>query len=321
MSTAAKDPRINNLFTKGSHHRNLSVVTLNQNLFFGKDPTQSTNCHYLVLFNNPVDRQPVTALGTQMYPSRRNLLLQKFDETTERSYAYLLVDLKPTTPDSLRLRTDVLGTGIEKEKYEEEEVEEEDMKGEEEYPDLLACRPCGLVLAPAWGLVDHQIRGCLVDEPPAKRCKREDGVEGTYGYELECYLTDLPATVCCADQLPVRVQNRVQSFVVNTDSCDRERTHWVAFHFPKEGPTEFFDSIGRAPETYHPCFRSLLIPTGPQYKFNTVRVQPEDGETCVLYCVHFVKYRYKNFTLQDIVNEFSARDPKTTEAEFKDIHE
>jgi hypothetical protein len=54
------------------------------------------------------------------------------------------------------------------------------VNGEEEYPDLLACRPCGLVFAPAWGLKDHQIRGCLVDEPPAKRCKREDdGVEGT----------------------------------------------------------------------------------------------------------------------------------------------
>jgi hypothetical protein len=40
MSTATKDPGINDLFTEGSHHRNLSVVTLKQNLFFGKDPTQ-----------------------------------------------------------------------------------------------------------------------------------------------------------------------------------------------------------------------------------------------------------------------------------------
>ena len=121
-----EDPRINDLFTEGSHHRNLSVVTFNQNLFFVKDPTQMRNCHYLVLFNNPVSRQPVKRLGRQMYPSRRNFLLQKFDEATERPYAYLLVDLKPTTPDSLRLRTDALGTGIEKEKDEEEEKVEEE---------------------------------------------------------------------------------------------------------------------------------------------------------------------------------------------------
>lgn len=43
MSTAAKDPRITDLFTEGSHHRNLSVVVLNQNLYFSKDPTQRRN--------------------------------------------------------------------------------------------------------------------------------------------------------------------------------------------------------------------------------------------------------------------------------------
>ena len=48
MSIAAKDPRINNLFTEGSHHRNLTVIALNQNMYFGKDLTQRRNCHYLV---------------------------------------------------------------------------------------------------------------------------------------------------------------------------------------------------------------------------------------------------------------------------------
>jgi hypothetical protein len=52
----------------------------------------------------------------------------------------------------------------------------------------------------------------------------------------------------------------------------------------------------------HRRFRNVLIANGPQYKINTVRVQPEDGDTCGLYCVHFVKYRYRNFTLEDIVN-------------------
>ena len=82
-----------------------------------------------------------------------------------------------------------LRTGIEKEKDEEEEekAEEEDVEEEEEdveeeegveeqeeHPDRLASRPCGLAFAHAWGLKDHQIRGCPVDEPPAKRYKRED---------------------------------------------------------------------------------------------------------------------------------------------------
>jgi hypothetical protein len=130
---------------------------------------------------------------------------------------------------------------VEEKDYLEEEEEEEEEEEQEEHPDLLACRPCGLAFAHVWGLKDHQIRGCLVDEPPAKRCKREDdGVEDTYDYELECYLKDLPATVCYADQLPARVENRAQSFVVNTDSCDREGTHWVAFYFPKRRTRRIF---------------------------------------------------------------------------------
>ena len=63
------------------------------------------------------------------------------------------------------------------------EEEEAAADGEEEHPDLFACQPCGLLFAHAWGLKAHQIRGCPVD---AKICRREyDGVEGTYGYELE----------------------------------------------------------------------------------------------------------------------------------------
>jgi hypothetical protein len=40
MSTTTKNPRINDLFTEGSHHRILTVISLNQNLYFDKDPTQ-----------------------------------------------------------------------------------------------------------------------------------------------------------------------------------------------------------------------------------------------------------------------------------------
>ena len=67
MSTEAKDPRINDLFTEGSHHRNLSVIVLNQNMYFGKDPTQRRNCLYQVLFKNSTDRQPIVPdLGSEI---------------------------------------------------------------------------------------------------------------------------------------------------------------------------------------------------------------------------------------------------------------
>ena len=67
ISTAAKDPRITDRFTEGSHHRNLSVVVFNQNLYFSKDPTQRRNCHCLFLLKNPVDKQSLMTLAKQIY--------------------------------------------------------------------------------------------------------------------------------------------------------------------------------------------------------------------------------------------------------------
>ena len=176
MSTAAKDPRINDLFTEGSHHRNLSVIAIKQSLFFGKDPTQRRNCHYLVLFNNPVDRQPISTLGRQMYPSRGDFLVRTFEEAVKTPYGHLIVDLKPTTPEAHRLRTDDLAKGVVSETRQEqsiEEIEDDDDDLENEYEDdLAACKSCGTVFLDGDKLLAHIERGCI-EEPPPKRHKRE----------------------------------------------------------------------------------------------------------------------------------------------------
>lgn len=103
-SQAGKDKRITDLFTEGSHHRSLSVISINQNLFGNKDPTQRRNCHYLVLFNNPVDRQTVLTLARQMYPGNIEKFQKAFAKATKQPYGYLLVDLKPFTPENDRLK-------------------------------------------------------------------------------------------------------------------------------------------------------------------------------------------------------------------------
>ena len=55
---ASKDKRILTFVTRGSHHRNLSVIYIVQNLFHqGKGSRSiSLNSHYLVLFKNPRDK-------------------------------------------------------------------------------------------------------------------------------------------------------------------------------------------------------------------------------------------------------------------------
>ena len=105
MSEASNDKRICDLFTKGSHHRNLSVICLVQNLYYqGKEShTMSLNSQYLVLFNNPRDQQQVMVLARQMYPGQSEKFLSSYKMATSKPYGYLAIDLKPDTPNDKRL--------------------------------------------------------------------------------------------------------------------------------------------------------------------------------------------------------------------------
>lgn len=109
MSECASDKRISDLFCKKSHHKNCSVLFLVQNLFVqGKEMRNITqNCHYMVLFKNPRDASTVTHLAKQMYPTRTRFLQEAYQDATNKPHGYLLIDLKQTTPDMLRLRTNV----------------------------------------------------------------------------------------------------------------------------------------------------------------------------------------------------------------------
>ena len=112
MTEAKCDQRIADLFTKGSHHRNISIVYLTQNLFpQGKACRDiALNTQYLVLFNNPIDRQQVATLARRIYPSTSAIFMKRFEQATSRPYGYLVVDLKSSTPEQDRLHTDIFET-------------------------------------------------------------------------------------------------------------------------------------------------------------------------------------------------------------------
>ena len=80
MSEANCDQHIADLFTKGSHHRNVSVIYLTQNLFpQGKACRDiAFNTQYLVLFNNPIDRQQVATLSKRIFPSSSTNFMKIF---------------------------------------------------------------------------------------------------------------------------------------------------------------------------------------------------------------------------------------------------
>ena len=109
MTEGKCDQRIADLFTKGSHHRNISIVYLTQNVFpQGKACRDiALNTQYLVLFNNPIDRQQVATLARRIYLSTSAMFMKRFEEATSRPFGYLVKDLKSSTSEPDRLQTDI----------------------------------------------------------------------------------------------------------------------------------------------------------------------------------------------------------------------
>ncbi len=107
MDVISKTPALTTLFVKGSHHWNLSIIFLVQNLFYSNLRNARINTSYMVLFKNPADQLTIATLGRQLYPKRTQFFTQAFQDATSKPYGYLLVDLTQTTDDRHRLRTDI----------------------------------------------------------------------------------------------------------------------------------------------------------------------------------------------------------------------
>ena len=107
MDKASNSQTVSDLFTKGSHHRNASIILITQNLFpKGKSMrTTSLNAQYLVLMENNRDRSQISKLDSQMYPKQGQILTETYDKATGVPYGQLIVDTRQETPKPLRMRS------------------------------------------------------------------------------------------------------------------------------------------------------------------------------------------------------------------------
>lgn len=110
MRESSSSEAIVDLFTKGSHHKNLSVILISQNLFHqGRGQRDiSLNANYIVVFKNPRDRAQIRHLARQVFPDDTKFLEEAYYDATSRPHGYLLLDLKQSTPDEYRFRTCIL---------------------------------------------------------------------------------------------------------------------------------------------------------------------------------------------------------------------
>jgi hypothetical protein len=108
------DSRVVYLFTKGSHHRNIIVIFITQNLFYQKSGARdiSLNAHYMIIFKNPREAARITYLARQISPEKPKFLVEAYRDATSNPHGYLLIDLKQNTPELLRFRNNIFEKNV-----------------------------------------------------------------------------------------------------------------------------------------------------------------------------------------------------------------
>lgn len=109
MMNQAYNNKVSELFTKGSHHRNTSVILVTQNIFHKGSHSRdiSLNAKYLVVFKNPRDQLQFQFLSRQILPDNSKELLRVYKEVTNIPHNYLLIDLTQDIHNALRIRSSI----------------------------------------------------------------------------------------------------------------------------------------------------------------------------------------------------------------------
>ena len=94
---------VEDLYTKYSHHKNISVIFVSQNLFAKGARTQTLNSHYFFLMKNPRDNISINNFGRQCFAGRFNYFQECYKDATSAPFSYLFVDLTQSTDDKHRL--------------------------------------------------------------------------------------------------------------------------------------------------------------------------------------------------------------------------
>lgn len=101
---------IGHMFTVMSHHYNVTIFLLTQNLFPKNKHFRniSINATYIVIFKNPRDSSQISLFARQYKPGKSHFLLNVYREATKKPYSYIFFDHHQKTPDALRIRSNIM---------------------------------------------------------------------------------------------------------------------------------------------------------------------------------------------------------------------
>ena len=110
MAEGGNSKELQVIFTKFSHHKDLTVIYLTQDLFPAGcyNKTISRNFHYIVAFNNPRDGTGLRNLLVQAFPGQWRTVLDTTQRLLDRHRDYVMFDFHSEAPNGMRVYTDVL---------------------------------------------------------------------------------------------------------------------------------------------------------------------------------------------------------------------
>lgn len=99
--------KVAELFMVVSHHRNVNVILLLQNLYPRCKSMRdiSLNAHYIILFKNARDMSQINCFSRQLYPRNSRFLVDAYIKACSIPFGYLVVDIHPRTEEEFRLRS------------------------------------------------------------------------------------------------------------------------------------------------------------------------------------------------------------------------
>ena len=117
--------------------------------------------------------------------------------------------------------------------------------------------------------------------------------------------------VCAANQLVAITPQKPKLFVVNTQNSNQIGEHWVCFYVPENGPSEFFDSLGKHPSHYHQSFEDFLVNNTnyrQSYLHNIKAVQSQNSRACGFFVLFYCALRCDGFSFRDIMSFFDKKN-------------
>ena len=109
LMNSAYSTKLSELFTKGSHDLNISLVLITQNLFNQGSLSRdiSLNSKYIVVFKNHRDKYRIVYLSRKVYPENNCSFHKTYLEGCKDPRRYLFLDLIQSINDSLIFRSKI----------------------------------------------------------------------------------------------------------------------------------------------------------------------------------------------------------------------